>query len=152
MCVRATSLQVCLTPCEPMDCSLPGSSVHGILQARILEGVATSLSCDSCIASAFFTAEPPRKPLRANESGRSERVRHALVSDPLRLHGLQPARLLCPENSSGNTGVGRHSLLQGIFPTQGSNLSLLHCRRILYCLSTTEVWMEGQKTPNDFPS
>ena len=33
----ATSLQSCLTLCDPMDCSLPGSSVHGILQARILE-------------------------------------------------------------------------------------------------------------------
>ena len=30
-------VQSCLTPCDPMDCSLPGSSVHGILQARILE-------------------------------------------------------------------------------------------------------------------
>ena len=33
----AQSLQSCLTLCNPMDCSLPGSSVHGILQARILE-------------------------------------------------------------------------------------------------------------------
>ena len=42
-------------------------------------------------------------------------------------HGLQPARLLCPCNSSGeNTGVGCHDLLQGIFPTQGSNLHLWH--------------------------
>ena len=40
MCVlfmRAKSLQSCLTLCDPMDYSLPGSSVHGILQARILE-------------------------------------------------------------------------------------------------------------------
>ena len=34
---RAKSLQSCLTLCNPMDCSLPGSSVHGILQAKILE-------------------------------------------------------------------------------------------------------------------
>ena len=34
-----------------------------------------------------------------------------------------------------NTGVGSHSLLQGIFLTQGLNLGLLHCREILYCLS-----------------
>ena len=34
-----------------------------------------------------------------------------------------------------NTGVGCHFLLQGIFPTQGSNLDLLHCRQTLYCLS-----------------
>ena len=39
-------------------------------------------------------------------------------------------------NSPGrNTGVGSHSLLQEIFPTQGLNLGLLHCRQILYCLS-----------------
>ena len=36
----AKSLPSCLTCCESMDCSLPGSSVHGILQARILEWVA----------------------------------------------------------------------------------------------------------------
>ena len=41
-----------------------------------------------------------------------------------------------PQNSpSKNTGVGCHSLLQGIFLTQGLNLGLLHCRQILYCLS-----------------
>ena len=34
-----------------------------------------------------------------------------------------------------NTGVGHHALLQGIFPTQGSNTGLPHCRRIHYCLS-----------------
>ena len=47
--------------------------------------------------------------------------------------------LLCPWNSPGeNTGVNSHSLLQGIFPTQGLNphlLCLLHCRHILYHLS-----------------
>ena len=44
-----------------------------------------------------------------------------------------PARLLCPWNSPGqNTAVGCHFLLQGIFPTQQSNLGLLHCRQILY--------------------
>ena len=45
--------------------------------------------------------------------------------------------MACPCSSPGkNTGVGRHSLLQeGIFPTQGSNLGLLHFRQILYYLS-----------------
>ena len=38
--VHAKSLQSCLTLCNPMDSSLPDSSVHGILQARILEWVA----------------------------------------------------------------------------------------------------------------
>ena len=53
------------TLCDPVDCSLPGSSIHGILQARILEWVAISFSRDSslpknptgvsCIAGKFFT-------------------------------------------------------------------------------------------------
>ena len=38
--MHAKSLQFCLTLCNPMDCSLPDSSVHGTLQARILEWVA----------------------------------------------------------------------------------------------------------------
>ena len=43
---------------------------------------------------------------------------------------------LCPWNSSvKNTAVGCQSLLQGIFPTQGLNPCLLHCRQILYHLS-----------------
>ena len=46
--------------------------------------------------------------------------------------GLLPARPLCPRNSPGkNTGVDIHALLQGIFPTQGSNPGLPHCRQIL---------------------
>ena len=40
----AKSLQLCLTLCEPMDCSPPGSSVRGILQARILEWVVMPFS------------------------------------------------------------------------------------------------------------
>ena len=63
--------QSCPTLCDPMDCSPPGSSVHG---------------------------DSPGK----------------------------------------NTGEGCHVLLQGIFPTQGSNPGLPHCRQILYCLSHQE--------------
>ena len=42
--LAAKSIQSCLTLCDPMDCSLPGFSVHGILQARTLEWVAISFS------------------------------------------------------------------------------------------------------------
>ena len=66
VCVCVLVTQLCLTLCNPMDCNSLGSSVHGILQARILEWV---------------------------------------------------------------------TILQGIFPTQGSNLGLPHCRQILYRLS-----------------
>ena len=63
-------------------------------------------------------------------------VSHSVMSDSLWPHGLYPARLLYPWNSLGkNTGVGFHSLLQGIFLTQGLNLGLLHCRQTLYCLN-----------------
>ena len=57
--------QLCPTLCDPMDCSLSGSSVHGILQARILEWVAISFSRESsqprdrtrvsCIAGGHFS-------------------------------------------------------------------------------------------------
>ena len=54
-------------------------------------------------------------------------------------HGLQHARLLCSWNSPGNnTGLGCHSLFQGIFLTQGSNWGLLYCRQILYHWDTGE--------------
>ena len=51
-----------------------------------------------------------------------------VLSDSWQHYGLQPTRLLCPLDSPGkNTGVGCHALLlQGIFPTQGLNLHLLH--------------------------
>ena len=58
------------------------------------------------------------------------------MSDSLRPHGLKPTRLLCPWGFPGkSTGVGFHFLLQEIFPTQGLNPGLLHCRQMLYCLS-----------------
>ena len=63
----------------------------------------------------------------------SESVSCSVVSDSLWPHGLQPARVLCPWDSPRkNTGAGSHSFLRGIFPTQGSNPGLLHCRQILY--------------------
>ena len=42
--VKVSVLQLCPALCDPMDCSLPGSSVHGILQARILEWIAIPFS------------------------------------------------------------------------------------------------------------
>ena len=69
-------IQSRLTLCNPMDCSPPGSSVRGNLQARY-------------------------------------------------------------------TGVGSHSLLQGIFLTQRLNLGLLHCRQILYHLSYQKYFRKG---------
>ena len=98
--------QSCPTLRDPMDCSPPGSSIHGIFQARVLEWGAIAFS-------------------------EKESESRSVVSDSLRLHGLYS-----PWNSPGqNTGVGSLSLLQGIFSTQGSNIGLLHCGQILYQLS-----------------
>ena len=65
----------CLTLCIPMDCSPPGSSVHGISQARILEWVTIFFSKDlpdsgirsesPALAGGFFTTKSPGKPYRA---------------------------------------------------------------------------------------
>ena len=70
--VHACSAATVMSICHPMDCSLPGASVHGILQARLLEWVAMLSSRGSSrlrdrthisgIAGGFFTAEPPGKP------------------------------------------------------------------------------------------
>ena len=67
--------QLCLTLCDPVDCSLPCSSLRGILQARILEWVAISFSSRSsqprdrtwvsCIASICFTNWATREPQHA---------------------------------------------------------------------------------------
>ena len=52
------------------------------------------------------------------------------------IHMLEPTRLFYPWDFLGkNTGMGCHFLLQRIFPTQGLNPGLLHCRQILYHLS-----------------
>ena len=100
--VKGKVVQSCLPLSHPMD-----YTVHGILQARILEWIVLPLSRGSCqqrdqiqvssMQADSFPAEPPEKPK--------------------------------------NTGVGSLSLLQGIFPIQEMNPGLLHCRRILYQLS-----------------
>ena len=65
---------------------------------------------------------------------KSESVSCSVLSDSLRPH--EPSRLLRPRNFLGkNNGVDSHSILQGMFPTQGLNLGLLHCRQIFYYLS-----------------
>ena len=84
----AKSLQSCLTLFNPIDGSLPGSPVLGILQARMLEWVAISFS------SAWKWSR-------------------SVVSDSSRPHGLQPTRLLRPWDFPGkSTGVGCHCLLR----------------------------------------
>ena len=81
---NSVSSSSCPTLCHPMNCSLPGSSVHRILQARTLEWVAipfskgsswprdqAQVSCVSWIAGRFFTAEPLGMPAPHLHEGRS---------------------------------------------------------------------------------
>ena len=97
----------CPTLCDPMDCSPPGSSVYGILQARILEWVAVPSS-------------------RGSSQPRDWTQSPTLQADSLSSE---------PPGKPKNTGTGSLCLLQGIFPSQESNWGLLHCRQILYQLS-----------------
>ena len=67
-------------------------------------------------------------------------VSHSVVSNSLWPHPTSPGQAsLSLEFSKQETGVDCHSLLQRIFPTQGLNPGLLHCKQILYCLSYREV-------------
>ena len=97
---------------------------HKADENRLLRGLQANRGPASTSSSAgFLTA--------AQWAVISERESRSVVSDFLWLHGLYS-----PWNSPGqNTGVGSCSLLQGIFPTQGSNPGLPHYRRILYHLS-----------------
>ena len=123
--MHAKLLQSCLTLCDHMDCRPPGSSVHGIFQARILEWVAMLSSpassrprdrtCISCIAGRFFTTEPLKKPTWNVVSSVSQFSR-SVVSDSLRSHELQHARPPCPSPTPGAIWVPQdilfHSLVQ----------------------------------------
>ena len=76
--------QSCPTLCDPMDCSPPDSSVHGILQVRILEWVAIPFSRGSsqpgdriwvsCTAGRFFTAMPPGQPSKCYIWGKKDEM------------------------------------------------------------------------------
>ena len=66
-----------------------------------------------------------------------ENVSRSVVPNSLQSHGLQPTKLLCPWDFSGkDIGVVCYFLLKGIFPTKRLNPGLLHCRQILYQLSS----------------
>ena len=94
-CVSVLSHQSCLTLCDPRDCSPPGSSVHGILQARILEWVAISsfrgsswprdqTTCLMHWQAGSLPLAPPRKP------------QHALLSAHKSGNGLNISKITCP--------------------------------------------------------
>ena len=133
----AKSLQSCLTLWDPMDGSPPGSCPWDSPGKNTGVGCHFLLQCmkvksESEVAQSYLTL---RDPMDCSPPGSS-------------IHGIFQARVLewgaiafsvwlyGPWNSPGQkTGVGCHSLLQGIFPTQGPNPGFPHCRQILYQLS-----------------
>ena len=150
------------TLCSPTDCSLLGSSVHGIFQARILKWVAMSSSRRSsrprdwshvssifCISRRIqprsptlqvdsLPAEPPRKPKNTGmgypfSSGSSQPRNQTRVSC---IAGGFFTSWASKEAQEYWNGL---SLLRWIFPTQESNQGLLHCRWILYHWATREA-------------
>ena len=111
MCVPCLVAQSYLTLCNPMDCSPPGSSVHGILQARKLEWVAISSfsrssqprdrSQVSHIAGRFFTIWATREAHIYPHFHCSVQFSHSIVSNCLWPHGLQHARPPWPSPTPG---------------------------------------------------
>ena len=91
--------------CDAVDCSLPGSSVHRVLQARILEWFAASFSTSDmvgCVCSVTHLCPTLCSPMDCTPPASS-------------VHGIV----------GKNIGMGCHFLLQGIFPTQAWNPRLL---------------------------
>ena len=121
--VKMLVTQLCLTLCNPMNYNPPGSSVHGILQARILEWVAISFSIMSHMCNALYVCICMKWTLLSWVW---------LFATSWMVAFQSPVSMDSPGQ---NTRVGGRSLLQGIFPTQGSNSGLPHCRQILYHVS-----------------
>ena len=99
--------QSCLTLCDPMGCSPPGSSVHGDST-----GQNTGVGCHALLQGIFST------------QGWNPGLPHCRQ---ILYHWTT--------REAQETGVGSLSVLQGTFRTQGTNWGLLPCRWILYCLS-----------------
>ena len=100
--------QPCLTLCDPMDCSPPGSSVHGDSSGK---NYGSGLPCSPPGNLPILGIEPRYPALKG---------------------GSLPSE---PSGKPNNTRVGSLPLLQGIFLTPEFNRGFLHCRRILYRLS-----------------
>ena len=115
------SLQSCPVLCHPMDCSLSGSPVHGILWARIVEWVAKSYSrgyylprdqtCNS------FVSCIGRQLLYYYCHLDSVQFSWSVVSDSLRPHGLQHTRLHCPSPTLGACSNSCHRVSDAIQPS-----------------------------------
>ena len=103
----AKSLQSCLTLCNPIDGSPPGSLSLGSFRQEYWSGL------------------PFPSPMHESEKWKWSR---SIVSNSSRPHGLQPTRLLCPWDFPGkSTGVGCHHLLRPLLLTAAAAKSLQSC-------------------------
>ena len=148
--------KLCPTLCDPVDYSLPGFSVHGIFQARILERIAISFSNEEYAAKLLshfsrvrlcatpqtaahqvppslgfsrqehWSGLPFLSPMHEGEKWKWNR---SVLSDSERPHGLQPTGLLRPWGFPGkSTGVGCHCLLQwGVYYSPMSVMNVKIC-------------------------
>ena len=117
--MSARSLRSCPTLCDPLDYSPPVSSVHRILQARMREWVVMPFSRGS---------SPPRDRTVSP-------VAPAGQADPQSHRSQALPSILNVKAKSLSPRVGCHFLVQEVFPTQGPNPGLPHCRQTLYRLS-----------------
>ena len=95
MCVCVCEVtQSCPTLCDPMDCSLPGSSFHGILQARVLEWVAISFSQKKTRSKTFMKGRQEGKfNSKTVSSHRKWRCCHLPIFYSRKMHSLSRVRL-----------------------------------------------------------
>ena len=129
-----------------MDCSPPGSSIHGIFQARVLEWSAISFSRGSSLprdrtrvsriaSRCFYHLSHEGFPLTICLLLDYPSLLCSVTQSCLTLQDPMdcspPGSSVHGDSLGKKAGVGCHSLLQGIFPTQGLNPGLPHCRRIL---------------------
>ena len=128
----AKSLQLCPTLCDSMDGSPPGSSVHGILQARIPEWAAisfsrgssqprdqTCISWGSCFADRFFSTEPPGKALVNETNHTTQSMTTALMPILLLGENLRVSQSPSPTSTS-------LSVPSSVLSPPSPPLSLLH--------------------------
>ena len=123
--------------CDPVHCSPPGFSVLGILHKNtgigyhfLLQGIFLDQGLNLCLLHWHADSLPLNHQGSVSVYSLLSRVR--LLVTPLTVAHQAP---LSMELSRQEDWSGYHSLLQEVFPTQGSNPDLSHCRWILYCLS-----------------
>ena len=89
-------IQVCLIPCNLMDCSLPGSSVHGILQAKILEYWCVQSLSHVGLFVMVIDCSPPGYVVLGDSPGKNTRVGcHALLQGIFPTQGQNPGLPYC---------------------------------------------------------